>query len=230
MKNNTPCCEYKFVEFSNGIREEIPIDWNLCRVKEHVKILVGYSFPSSKYSNNTNDIKLVRGDNVTEGKIRWENKTRYWKNSSGLERFLLHEGDFVISMDGSKVGKNYAYITKNDVPSLLVQRVARLRTKKTLTQKYLGYIFGNRNFVNYVNSKMTNTAIPHISQNQIENFEFVLPTLKEEQEKIAFILSNLDNTIEVTNKIIEKYKKIKIGLMQKLLTRGIGPKRQAWQV
>ena len=36
--------------------------------------------------------------------------------------------------------KNYAYIKKLDLPCLLVQRVACLRSKSTLIQKYFGYI------------------------------------------------------------------------------------------
>jgi len=42
-----------------------------------------------------------------------------------------------------------------------------------------------------------------------------------EQRKIAEILETVDNAIEKTDKIIEKYKRIKQGLMQDLLTKGI---------
>ena len=42
-----------------------------------------------------------------------------------------------------------------------------------------------------------------------------------EQKKIAEILETVDETIEKTDAIIEKYKRIKQGLMQNLLTRGI---------
>lgn len=49
---------------------------------------------------------------------------------------------------------------------------------------------------------------------------FLLPPLPE-QEKIAEILETVDNTIEKTDAIIEKYKRIKQGLMQELLTKGI---------
>jgi len=42
-----------------------------------------------------------------------------------------------------------------------------------------------------------------------------------EQQKIAEILETVDNAIEKTDRIIEKYKRIKQGLMQDLLTKGI---------
>ena len=44
----------------------------------------------------------------------------------------------------------------------------------------------------------------------------------KEQQQIASILSNVDSLIDQTQKIIEQTQKLKKGLMQKLLTRGIG--------
>ena len=48
-----------------------------------------------------------------------------------------------------------------------------------------------------------------------------LPPLPE-QKKIASILSSVDETIQATRETIEQTKKVKKGLMQELLTRGIG--------
>ncbi|MFZ8860696.1 MAG: restriction endonuclease subunit S [Thermocrinis sp.] len=59
--------------------------------------------------------------------------------------------------------------------------------------------------------------------NQLKNFIVPLPPLPE-QRKIAQILETFDNAIEKTEKIIEKYKRIKQGLMQDLLTKGIDEK------
>lgn len=49
----------------------------------------------------------------------------------------------------------------------------------------------------------------------------LLPPLKE-QQKIAEILSIVDEQIEQTDQLIEKTKELKKGLMQQLLTKGIG--------
>jgi len=58
---------------------------------------------------------------------------------------------------------------------------------------------------------------------RLKNFILPLPPLPE-QRKIAQILETVDNAIEKTEKIIEKYKRIKQGLMQDLLTKGIDEK------
>jgi type I restriction enzyme, S subunit len=211
---------YKLVTWLFGKMIEIPEEWEKTTTGKHVSILLGNAFASNEFSKNPNDVKLLRGDNIGEGTTRWKEKTRYWSKYSEFKKYQLFENDFVISMDGSKVGKNYAYIKKQDIPCLLVQRVACLRSKSTLIQKYLGYIFGNNIFINYVNSVRTNSGIPHISANDIQNFPFLLPSFSE-QEKITSILSNVDSLIDTTEQIIENSKSLKTGLMQKLLTRGI---------
>ncbi len=48
-----------------------------------------------------------------------------------------------------------------------------------------------------------------------------MPSVKE-QRKIAFILSKVDELIQKTDQIIEQTQRLKKGLMQKLLTKGIG--------
>lgn len=48
-----------------------------------------------------------------------------------------------------------------------------------------------------------------------------IPPLRE-QQKIAYILSNVDEQILKTNQIIEQTQRLKKGLMQRLLTKGIG--------
>ena len=60
-----------------------------------------------------------------------------------------------------------------------------------------------------------------ISNDDLNRIFIIFPENKLEQRKIAEILETVDNAIEKTEKIIEKYKRIKQGLMQDLLTKGI---------
>jgi type I restriction enzyme S subunit len=60
-----------------------------------------------------------------------------------------------------------------------------------------------------------------ISNDDLNRIFIIFPENKLEQRKIAQILETVDNAIEKTEKIIEKYKRIKQGLMQDLLTKGI---------
>ena len=68
------------------------------------------------------------------------------------------------------------------------------------------------------------SGLPNIQQKAIKAFEFIYPNNKKEQSKIAEILSKVDKAISETETIIAKYNRIKTGLMQDLLTKGIDEK------
>lgn len=65
------------------------------------------------------------------------------------------------------------------------------------------------------------TAVPIINKSTFEQFELEIPPLRE-QQKIAEILSSVDAAIEKTEQVIAKTEEVKKGLMQQLLTKGIG--------
>jgi len=69
------------------------------------------------------------------------------------------------------------------------------------------------------------TTVYHLYASDLKNFVFPLPP-PPEQRKIAEILETIDNAIEKTDRVIEKYKRIKQGLMQDLLTKGIDERGQ----
>ena len=63
-------------------------------------------------------------------------------------------------------------------------------------------------------------ALTSIDQNVISNIPIPVPPYKE-QRRIASILSNVDELIRKTEQIIEQTQRLKKGLMQRLLTKGI---------
>ena len=73
--------------------------------------------------------KLLRGVNITEGIIRHSTDVDRFISgeiSPKLDKYILQSGDLVLGMDGSKVGRNSAIISEDDLGSYLVQRVCRL--------------------------------------------------------------------------------------------------------
>lgn len=196
---------------------QIPEDWELLSVREISDLLTGFPFPSSKYQDS--GIRLLRGSNVKRGNTDWsENITKFWAESAiSLEQYLLQEGDVVISMDGSLVGSSFAQLSGSDLPALLLQRVARLRTK-LISQNYLKEWICSPIFSDYCDSVKTVTAIPHISPADILNFRLLIPQSKEEQTAIATILSDMDAEIQALQQRLEKTRDIKQGMMQQLLT------------
>lgn len=176
------------------------MEWKEVRLGDVCNIITGFPFSGKKYSKE--GIRVVRGDNVTIGNLRWDTeKDKRWNEPfDKTEYYSLQANDIVIGMDGSRVGKNKARIKEEDLPLLLAQRVACVRHNELAEQDYLYYNIFSKKFIDYVNSIHTGSAIPHISQKQIEDYKILLPNL-ETQRRIASILSSLDRKIELNNKI-----------------------------
>ena len=65
------------------------------------------------------------------------------------------------------------------------------------------------------------STMQHITRKELERFAAPFPTYEHEQAKIAEVLSTVDRAIEQTEALIAKHQRIRTGLMQDLLTRGV---------
>lgn len=182
--------------------------WKTTKLGEHVDIQTGFPFKSQKYVDDPSEIRLLRGDNIVQGRLRWEGVKRWpQEDASNFAKYFLQTDDVVLAMDRPwiEAGLKYAWITGRDLPCLLVQRVSRLRGRNGLLTPYIRYVIGHHSFTDYVKGIWTGIAVPHISESQIRAFEFCLPPIAT-QEKILNILSAYDDLIENNtrrNKILE---------------------------
>lgn len=175
-------------------------EWKTYKLCEVANLSTGFPFNGHKYAKEGQ--RVVRGDNVTIGELRWDtDKDKRWNEPfARAEEFSLQEGDIVIGMDGSRVGRNRAQIKADDLPLLLAQRVACVRHNEKSLQKFLYYQIFSKNFENYIKSVHTGTSIPHVSLKQIGDFSFQVPDLST-QRRIAGILGSLDDKIELNRRI-----------------------------
>ena len=180
-------------------------DWKTASLGDHVDLLTGFPFESSKYSNLSGDVRLLRGDNIGQGAVRWDGAKKWPKaNDVNVKQYYLRKGDVVLAMDRPwiEAGLKFAVLTDQDVPALLVQRVARLRGTGVLDTRFLRYLVASSAFTDHILAVQTGTAVPHISAAQICAFKFELPPLSE-QQLIANVLGTLDDKIEMNQRVNE---------------------------
>lgn len=179
--------------------------WKEVTLEDHVDLVVGYAFKSSGYTDDESDVRLLRGDNVAQGELRWD-KAKRWPvaDYQRYEAFHLREGDIILAMDRPWIsaGLKYARVKRKDTPSLLVQRVARLRGTESLKTDYLRCVIGSADFTDYVLSILTGVNIPHISAKDIKQFRFLLPPVAT-QERISRVITSYDDLIENNTRRIE---------------------------
>jgi type I restriction enzyme, S subunit len=177
--------------------------WGKTTLGAEADLETGFPFKSERYTESTQGIRLVRGDNIVQGALRWDG-VKKWPLSERSEysSYELLEGDVVLAMDRPwiEAGLKYASISRQDLPCLLVQRVARLRGRQRLDTRFLRYLVASREFTQHIHAITTGTAVPHISAKQIKDFEFALPPLAQ-QKAIASVLGALDDKIELNRRM-----------------------------
>ena len=93
-------------------------------------------------------------------------------------------------------------------------------TSDTANLQYLYYFILDKLY--YIDSNyFLGSGLKHLQKKDFKSHLLVIPKSLTEQKKIAEILSTVDKAIEQTEQLIAKYQRIKTGLMQDLLTKGI---------
>ena len=210
---------------------EIPNEWEIIKLNECGYIFGGNAFKSSSFTTEykENDYQVIRMGNVQLGKLDLEKNPVFLSENLVGEmekKYLLKEADILISLTGT-VNKtdygNISWVDKNN-KYLLNQRVGCLRNDNgEFNNRYYYYLLQSNMFRNQFfecgvggTGNQANVSIADLNNIKV----LKLPT--REQEKIASILSTVDEQIDNFDALIEKNKELKKGLMQTLLTKGIG--------
>lgn len=138
---------------------------------------------------------------------------------------LLKDGDLILA-DASEdyEGSGSSVLIKNVKNKKIVSglhTIALRNNDKKISPDFMTYLTSIKFVKTQIISYVTGISVYGLSKNNIRKIRIALPILQE-QQKIASILSNVDNLINLTQKEIEHTQSMKNGLMQKLLTKGIG--------
>lgn len=138
-------------------------------------VITGFAFPSSEFVGH--GIKLCRGANVLPGRLDWSD-LRCWSadDVNGLDRFALTEGDIVLALDRPWIGEGQkmARVAQSDLPSLLVQRVARIRATSGEFRELIWAALSSPDFQRHC--RPTETTIPHISPIELRHYPIIVPS------------------------------------------------------
>ncbi|WP_127138020.1 restriction endonuclease subunit S [Flagellimonas oceanensis] len=129
-------------------------------------------------------------------------------------------GDIVIAKDGSVL--RYCFVITEKFDGVLLSSVAILKPNtKIVYPEFVCQFLKLPHVRNYVVKALTTgTGVPRIVLKDFRGLKIALPN-KNEQLKIASILSEWDKAIKITQTLIDKLKLRKKGLCQQLLTGNI---------
>lgn len=204
------------IAYCEEIEKYIPLNWKWGCFNDFATQFSGYSFKGEQYSF-TNGTSVIRGENVTEGKLRFDTHKKWnLELPRRANACFLEAKDIVIGMDGSKVGKNWSLISPFQLPLLLAQRVCCVRANTLEFQLWLYVSIKARKFSEYVDQVHTGTSVPHISGDQIMEFRIPIPNTSDLIENFNAYAGKLFEQVFVKQEESLHLKKLREIILKKM--------------
>lgn len=191
------------------------VGWDMKKLGDIIHLQGGYAFKSELFTSI--GIPIIRISDVGNNKVDTVNSVCYEPFNIPKE-FVAKKGDVLIAMSGATTGKIGVY--NNDGIAYINQRVGKfvVLNLQDTSQEFVSHIVSSERFKENLSKEIAQGAQPNISGKQIQSIILPIPKSKTEQTHIAQILTGMDAEIEQLEKKLEKYKMMKQGMMQNLLT------------
>lgn len=161
---------------------------------------------------------LVTGTDFDDGRVLWDGCHYVTRSRYEQDRNIqLQNNDILITKDGS-LGKA-ALVQGLTKPATLNSGIFVIRPLQDAYDPVFVYqILSSFVFKNFLDRLSAGSTIIHLYQKDVGKFEFLLPPTIAEQKAIAEALSEMDADIAALENKLTKYRQVKQGMMQQLLT------------
>ena len=195
-------------------------EWREAELKEFGYMIRGVSYKPEDSSLKPEDgyVRLLRSNNIQEGKMVYADYV-YVKSANVADYQYMKNGDILICMaNGSKqlVGKA-ARLTRSGVYTFgAFMGVFRCNDKTVCP--FVGELLKTGYYRKLLDDILTGSAINNLNGAAVESLKFFVPSDSQEQRAIADVLCKADDEINGLECQRDKYRLIKQGMMQELLT------------
>lgn len=174
----------------------------------------GFAFKPADWSSS--GLPIVRIQNLNGG-----DEFNYY-DGFAPSQFGVKSGDILFCWSGSR-GTSFGPRRWQGGKGWLNQHIFRCDLKSGIDDDFAFYI------LDHLTGSIEQAAhggagLVHIKKSELVKFEALLPPLHE-QRRIAEVLSSVDDAIATTRAVIEQTRKVKQGVLECLLTKGIGHTR-----
>jgi type I restriction enzyme S subunit len=195
----------------------VPNGWSWKKVNEFtLEHKQGYY---TKESYTGEGSYLIRITDLNNPKVNYSNMPKLYISEKEFSQFQVSVGDFLFARSGA-IGR-YGIITE-EYPAVFASYLIRFRfDNEAVSTRYFGYAYESDICQKQLGAITQGSSNININADNIKSLSVPFPPILE-QQKIAQILTSVDEVIEKTQAQIDKLKDLKTGMIQELLTKGIG--------
>jgi type I restriction enzyme S subunit len=213
---------YKETEFRDTGIGRIPKEWELIKLSDIAEDI--YYGITAKSVENETGLKMLRTSDIKDYTVDWGSLPfcEVTKKRGDIRRFLLRKRDLIIARAGTT---GVSVLVEKDFENVFFgSYLIKVKLSPQVHAKFMHYFCQSHFYWDHITSSQAGSTLKNISLPILKSLKVPLPSSIEEQQKIAEILSIVDEAIQKTDEVIAKTERLKKGLMQELLTRGIGHK------
>lgn len=207
--------------YKKTLAGEIPEDWWYEELNKLVDKITDGTHKTPTYTES--GIPFLRVTDIQKSEIDWSN-VKYISQQEHLElikRCNPEIGDILYSKNGT-IGIPKIIDWDNEFSIFVSLCLIKMKKQNSyISNKYLEQFLKSDSCMRQIRLRAKQGTVTNLHLEEIRELIIPIPTIKE-QEKIASILSTVDEQIDNVDALIEKNKELKKGLMQTLLTKGIG--------
>ncbi|MBK7002969.1 MAG: restriction endonuclease subunit S [Rhodoferax sp.] len=200
--------------------------WRVVSLGEIATLVKGISYASEDYCGPDDGAIFITIKCVSKAGGFKSEGIKYYKGVIP-QRQLLSTGDLLIANTdltraGDIVGCPITVPAMSDMPITLSMDLSKLVEKPDqVDRRFLYYRLMSDDVRSFMKDHASGSTVLHLQTRAVPSLSLSIPNSTTEQTKIAEIFSTVDQAIEQTEALIAKQQRIKTGLMQDLLTRGI---------
>lgn len=201
---------------------KIPTEWSFKKLEDCTdKVGSGVTPKGGSKAYVESGIPLLRSQNILSGKLKLADVAFITQaQHDKMKGSKLKPGDVLLNITGASIGR-CAVLPDNFDEGNVNQHVCIIRTNDLLVPSYCGFFLNSAIGQKQIWSLQAGGNREGLNFQQIKSFSMIVPP-REEQQKIAEVLSTVDQKIALIDQQIAETQKLKTGLMQKLFSEGVG--------
>ena len=179
---------------------DVPADWEIWKMTR-LTYRIGDGLHGTPIYDDTTDIPFINGNNLRNGEIVVDNKTRSVSLSEYRKHKLdLKEGTVLMSINGT-IGNLAIY---RPMKLILGKSAAYLECRPQILNRFLFYVLHSTELINHYLSITESTTIKNVSLESLRNTRVAIPSVNEQQEIIDYLDGITTNTSEAVKSIAEE--------------------------
>ena len=204
----------------------IPEDWMLQTVIDTTDKNVKWSFTGGPFGSDLKSsdytdlgVRVIQLQNIGDGVFLDESHVYISKDKADqLIACNIYPGDIIFSKMGDPVARACIVPYCNSRYLMCSDGIRYVVDKSKYEPKYIFSVLNFDIFREQAINSSTGSTRRRIGLTELKNLRLPLPPTLKEQQAIARVLSDVDEEIQQLQSKVNKYRKLKQGMMQELLT------------